>query len=221
MDVTCPAGSSAGDIISAEFEGVVYELVVPPGVSEGITFHVSIPEASGAVGSEGSAVMAPDELPEALRKILHALDNCDGLDEFVDDNCILFKDYRKAAWSGTFSMLYNPHRASIQCYLVHLPLTCRKGGEQSLAWTELHCTYVALVEAAVEQELQELRCSAEDVCAHAEATGANGDAHTERLIGRLLGLGRYEWFCSMMSENQAVFEQFGPSRILADSSDSE
>ena len=184
MEVTCPADATEGTLLSVTAaDGTLLQVRVPAGVSPGDTFHVTPPPAHQAYDSQ--------ILAAALKTILHALDNFDELDAFVDDHCAEFESFHK-------------------------------DGEHQLQWTSTHKRYVELVESHIATELASLGCSADDVFRYAAASqhGA-GDPRVERLIERLLGLGDYGRFCAMMSENHAINTQFGPSRVVAESSDSD
>ena len=192
MEVSCPADAAAGSLLTITApDGAEFEVRVPAGVSPGDTFHVTPPAAASASQAPAARQYDSQILAAALKTILHALDNFDELDAFVDEHCAEFETF------------------------------C-KDGEHQLEWTLTHTRYVELVEAHIATELASLGCSAEDVFGYAAASqhGA-GDPRVERLIERLLGLGDYDRFCAMMSENHAVMTEFGPSRVVADSSDSD
>ena len=131
-------------------------------------------------------------LSAALRRILHAIDNFDELDSFIDEHCAEFAAFAK-------------------------------NHEHQLHWTSIHAHYVQLMEAHIEAELCSVGCTSVQLYMYATTCSqrVDGDVRIQRQIQRLVSLGDYPSFCEMMSENHAINIEFGPSRVLADSSDSD
>ena len=52
VDVTCPEGVSEGELLHVEYEGVSFDVHVPPGVQSGTTFAVELETAATQPESE-------------------------------------------------------------------------------------------------------------------------------------------------------------------------
>ena len=139
VDVTCPAGSAEDDVIQVTFGDTEYTITVPPGISEGMTFSVELPEQEQAE-QELPALGAANSVASALQTVLDALEDNDDsrLDELVDGHCEQFAEYEP-------------------------------GSEAQLEWTGLHEAYVAECEGFIGEVLGSLDCTAEDVFADAQA----------------------------------------------------
>ncbi|KAL3933893.1 MAG: hypothetical protein SGPRY_000079 [Prymnesium sp.] len=133
----------------------------------------------------------PRLLAAGLKKLLRALDGFAPLDAFVDAHAPSFASYTSQA-------------------------------EHQLEWTRIHAEYVNLLQGRIAEELGAMGCTEEAFFEYALACQASQpDAASDRLIARLLALSDYLRFCEMMCEAHALNEEFGPSRIAAESSDSD
>ena len=139
LDVTCPPAANEGDVITVTFGEANFEVTVPPGISEGMSFGVMLP-----VAPPEEQVLPPlpgnVDVADALQRVLDALEDNDDsrLDQLVDSSCSRFAD-----WEA--------------------------GGEAQLEWTGLFEEYVNECEGFIGEVLTSLDCSAEDIFAHAQA----------------------------------------------------
>ena len=76
------------------------------------------------------------------------------------------------------------------------------GTEQRLEWTEVHQQYVEVVESCIAEALSDFECSAEELVAYAQRHNGEGGsrAAADKLLCRLLAMGDYAAFCSLMRE---------------------
>ena len=65
VDVTCPEGVSEGELLHVEYEGVSFDVHVPPGVQSGSTFAVELETAATQPESE------PESRAQALPTTHH------------------------------------------------------------------------------------------------------------------------------------------------------
>lgn len=120
---------------------------------------------------EDSAVHGGEVLAQALRVVMKAISRMEELDEFIDGNAASFAEY-------------------------HGP-----DGEQRLEWTQLHCQYVGLVEAAVREALEDLDCTDVELFEYARKFHDDGQhAEADRLTWKLLAMSDYSGFCRVMME---------------------
>ena len=134
LEVVCPPGSHAGDLINVQMpDGHLFEVAVPAGVAEGDTFYVQTSQLSGVDAFMEQAAPSMDRgSAELLRAVLQALHDDEALDNFVDEHSERFEDY------------------SVD-------------GEQQLEWGSLHGEYVALVERCLDSVLTDGKGTAEDL----------------------------------------------------------
>jgi hypothetical protein len=191
FDVVCPPGVSEGDAISISIEtGESFELMLPANVSEGDSFQVSL----------------PDQFPEpasGLRAIAKEIEEARNIAaEFFggEANPVLGSEVLTAALRSILGAieaedeiddLIDGHCEAFAEY--------EEGGEQALEWTELHQRYVSLVDAAIREHLDELECTDEEVFEYACNYGAADEA-TARLLSKFTALSDYARFCTMMHE---------------------
>lgn len=180
VDVTCPPAAFEGQVITVTFGEANFEVTVPPGITEGMTFGVMLPVAA----PEEEQAAPPPPLPgnvdvaAALQRVLDALEDNDDsrLDQLVDSNCARF-----AEWEA--------------------------GGEAQLEWTGLFEEYVNECEGFIGEVLASLDCSAEDVFAHAQAY-AGSDERVQKQIKKLLATLDFEAFCEMMRSRHEILGLF-------------
>lgn len=90
VDVECPAGSSEGDAIQVFFGETSYEVTVPQGIFEGMSFQMMLPAADAPPPEI-------DDVVTALNVVLDALEDHDDdvLDNLVDGRCAEFSEWEK------------------------------------------------------------------------------------------------------------------------------
>ena len=190
VDVVCPPGVSAGDLISVAIGNHTFEVSLPPNVFDGDTFSVDIPDAPvmelpvlggvvAALDARGTAYGDADVLEAALHTVIDAIEDHDNpaLDELVDGNCEEFAEWEE-------------------------------GCEAQLHWTQMHETYSMLLEEHIGGVLASLQCSAEDVFMYAQAYSSD-DERCKKLVAELLAMGEFTDFCKMMRMRHEILSMFG------------
>ena len=178
LQVVCPSGSHAGDLINVTAPGgQEFEVTVPAGVAEGETFYIQTSQDGGdSSGGDGqpsdvdtfmeqAAPSMDRSSAELLRAVLQALHDDEALDNFVDDHSERFQDYEA-------------------------------DGEQLLEWGSLHREYVVLVERCLDGVLARGKGSAEDLYELLEVH--RDSARGQRFLDKFLSMGDYHAFCAMM-----------------------
>ena len=192
IDVECPPGVGAGELIAITWGNSTFNVECPAGIAAGEIFTVALPddmdaeppslpvlgvvvasvEAQGGDGSDGSQV-----LEAALKAVIDAIEdhNDPDLDELVDGSCADFADF---------------------------------DGEAKLEWTPMYERYVELLEDLVTQTLDSLACSPRDVFAYAQ-TYSPSDERSQKLIAKLLAMADFTSFCVMMRDRHEILQMFG------------
>ena len=205
LSVVCPANVKAGDPVNVTTEtGESFEVELPDGISEGDVFHVHVSsgklhastaadmEASGglaAISAEMAAARAivaeffggdpdPVENAEVLAEALKSILRAIEDDESIHE----FIEGNSSAFAR-----YSPQE------------------EHALEWSSLHAAYVILVEAAIQEHLDELACSAEEVALFAQQHGLQ-DTVASHLLDKFIAMSDQEAFFGMM---RAAYEVAG------------
>lgn len=186
LDVVCPAGVAAGDLIGIEAAGRTFEVAVPDGVEPGMRFQVQLDDddaggdefgpfhGAGASSENLSPAQPQPAVPRGLtktdastiRSLMEALFDSDEIDDFIDDHSAAFASYSRE-------------------------------GEQQLQWTVLHNRFCSVVEATIHDQLHDLGMDTQQLYGMlAEATG--GDPRADAFLSRLLNLEDYHRFCEGM-----------------------
>ena len=77
-------------------------------------------------------------------------------------------------------------------------------GEHQLDWTALHHRYVELIEASIAEQLDKFECTANEIVEYARR-----HATSSRLLAKLIAMGDFAAFCTLMRESHKSVMLYG------------
>eukprot|EP00933_Yihiella_yeosuensis_P021188 TRINITY_DN16830_c2_g1_i1.p1 TRINITY_DN16830_c2_g1~~TRINITY_DN16830_c2_g1_i1.p1 ORF type:complete len:198 (-),score=47.33 TRINITY_DN16830_c2_g1_i1:183-776(-) len=152
IDVTCPAGVAAGDLVEfQDANGTTMQVAVPEGVSEGMTFQVSITEEGNPIAVFNSFVANRAASGDIADKFVAWFEQAE-IGKLIDD------------WIKTNAHLLGGEGVS---------------GEQSHEWWPLYQQYQAQFEALLQTFVEGLGISVEDFLAAAKNAEGMNEAYIQ------------------------------------------
>ena len=217
LEVVCPDGVVEGDVISVQTpDGESLEVVIPPGVAPGAVFQIlvnhedALPYSSQSLPPGDTALppvkaeVQPDSRPTLSQDVTikSGIFEDGSVLELADAaalRSVLHAIYDDEALEGFF----DTHCNTFEGYSA--------GGEQQLKWTILHGDYVRLMEERVEEAVTSSSLHSSDQLYSLLKQVVGRDDRAGAFISRVLSMGDYSLFCSMMASSLAearAMEQF-------------